>query len=77
MMLALLPLLKPSWRYKQSLIFFIGAAWGLMVALSRILLGLHFVTDAVVGFTVMLFALLFFVQLVFMNKFADMDNKED
>lgn len=74
MMLALLPLLKPNWKCKQSLLFFIGAAWGLLVALSRIILGLHFVTDTVVGFTVMLSALLFFVQLVFKNKFTDIDS---
>lgn len=77
MMLTLLPLLRSKWKHKQSMFFFAGAAWGLMVALSRIILGLHFLTDTVVGFTVTLLLLIFFVQLVYKNKFMDSNNKTD
>ena len=70
MLLALLPLIRPEWKRKQSLLLFLGAAWALAVALSRIILGMHFVTDTIVGFAVTLGVMLLFVKLVFQNSFS-------
>lgn len=52
MLLGLLPLLRPRWESKQSLLFVIGFAWTFLVAFSRIIMGAHYLTDTIVGFTI-------------------------
>ena len=68
MLLPLLTLLQPKWKGKESLLFFIGAAWGVLVALSRIIMGAHFVSDTMVGFAIALLVAVVGVRLAFKDK---------
>lgn len=52
LLLGLVPCLKPRLqRYQKALVAF-GFAWTAVVALSRILLGAHYLTDTAVGFLI-------------------------
>lgn len=52
LLLGLAPYLKPQLqRYQKALVAF-GFAWTAVVALSRILLGAHYLTDTAVGFLI-------------------------
>ncbi|WP_300280120.1 phosphatase PAP2 family protein [uncultured Subdoligranulum sp.] len=52
LLLGLVPYLKPQLqKYQKALVAF-GFAWAAIVALSRILLGAHYLTDTTVGFLV-------------------------
>lgn len=52
LLLGLIPYLKPQLqKYQKALVAF-GFAWAAIVALSRILLGAHYLTDTTVGFLV-------------------------
>lgn len=52
LLLGLVPYLKPHLqKYQKALVAF-GFAWAAIVALSRILLGAHYLTDTTVGFLV-------------------------
>lgn len=52
MLLCVLPYLKPSLQNRSRVLFYIGAVWGLLVALSRVIMGAHFITDTTMGFIV-------------------------
>lgn len=52
MLLCLLPRLSPKLADKQNLLFFIALAWTVLVAVSRIVMGAHYLTDTTVGFAV-------------------------
>lgn len=67
MLLALLPRLTGGSPGKGRVLFYIGAGWGGLVALSRIIMGAHFVTDTTVGFTVTLLLVWLTVTKIF-NK---------
>lgn len=49
MLLILLPTLKKQWHDKEKVFFAIGAAWTLLVAISRIWMGAHYLTDVTMG----------------------------
>lgn len=52
LLLGLIPYLKPQLqKYKTALVTF-GFAWAAVVALSRIMIGAHYLTDMTVGFLV-------------------------
>ena len=52
LLLGLIPYLKPQLqRYQKALVTF-GFAWTAVVALSRIMLGAHYLTDTAVGFLI-------------------------
>ena len=52
LLLGLVPYLKPSLQhYKKALVAF-GFGWTAVVALSRIMLGAHYLTDTAVGFLI-------------------------
>lgn len=68
MLLALLTTVSEKLKNKQTLLFFIGAAWGLLVAFSRIIMGAHYLTDTVVGFAITLVITLIVTKLVFDRK---------
>lgn len=52
LLLGLVPCLKPSLqRYRKALVAF-GFGWTAVVALSRIMLGAHYLTDTAVGFLI-------------------------
>lgn len=52
MLLCLLPRLSPKLADKQNFLFFIALAWTVLVAVSRIVMGAHYLTDTTVGFAV-------------------------
>ena len=52
MLLCLLPQLPPKLADKQNFLFFIAFAWTVLVAVSRIVMGAHYLTDTTVGFAV-------------------------
>lgn len=52
MLLSLLPMLHPQWKYRQTVFFYIGFGWSLVVAVSRIVMGAHYLTDTAVGLAV-------------------------
>lgn len=63
-LLSLFPILNNALRQKGRLFFYIGVTWGGVVALSRIIIGAHFVTDTVVGFSVTFVITLIMQQLM-------------
>ena len=52
MLLSLLPVFCPQWRRQQTAIFCVGFGWALVVAISRIVMGAHYLTDTAVGLAV-------------------------
>lgn len=68
MLLPLLTLLSNKWKGKETLLFIIGAAWGLLVALSRVIMGAHFITDTTMGFAVTYIIILIVMHFVFFKR---------
>lgn len=58
MLLCLLPMLRQKLAAKQTLLFLIGFFWTVLVAVSRIIMGAHYLTDTIVGFAVGLIVLI-------------------
>ena len=50
MLLSLLPCIRPALAKKRGLLFGIGFGWTCLVALSRVIMGAHYLTDTAVGF---------------------------
>lgn len=61
---ALVPLRQSLARY-SSLLLWVGALWGAIVALARVIIGAHFVSDTVVGFAVTFVVMLVVYQCAF------------
>lgn len=57
MLLSLLPLLNPKIMKWQKHLFWFGFAWACVVAITRIIMGAHYLTDTVAGFAVSFAAL--------------------
>ena len=65
MLLPLVTLLQTKWQGKERILFYIGAVWGFLVALSRVIVGAHFVSDTMAGFAVALLVVFAAVRLAF------------
>ncbi|MCM1235453.1 MAG: phosphatase PAP2 family protein [Ruminococcus flavefaciens] len=65
MLLALLPMLCPSLARCQTALFCAGFGWALVVAVSRIAMGAHYLSDTAVGLAVGLAALTVTCRLLF------------
>ncbi len=52
MLLCLLPQIQPKLATQQSLLFAIGFCWTCLTALSRIIIGAHYLTDVTVAFAI-------------------------
>ena len=65
MLLCVLPLLNSHLEGKEDLLFFIGVCFTFLVALSRIIMGAHFLTDVVIGMTVSLVIQIIMVKIIF------------
>lgn len=52
MLLCLLPKLSAKLEGKQTALFLVGFVWAVLVALSRIIMGAHYLTDTMAGFAV-------------------------
>lgn len=65
MLLPLFSLLSAKLKSKSMMLFLIGVVWGLLVALSRVIIGAHFITDTVVGFSITYIIILVVVHFVF------------
>ena len=57
MLLCLLPRLSSKLEGKQTALFLTGFVWAALVALSRIIMGAHYLTDTMAGFAVGLISL--------------------
>lgn len=68
MLLALLPLLRPQWERRQTALFCAGFGWALVVAVSRIVMGAHYLSDTAVGLAVGLAAAAAVCHLLFPVK---------
>lgn len=75
LLLTILIPLKDSMRRHANLLFWLGAAWAALVALSRIIVGAHFVSDTVVGITVT-FVVMLLAYRIALPKFKTTSNKE-
>lgn len=65
MLLCLLPMLRPRLAAKQTLLFLIGFFWTVLVGVSRIIMGAHYLTDTIVGFAVGLMILAGLCRILF------------
>lgn len=65
MLLSFIPMIQPRLAKKQTLLFGIGLAWTTLVALSRIVMGAHYLTDTTVGFAIGLGVLVGVAHVVF------------
>lgn len=63
MLLSLLPVLRPQWKHRQAVLFCVGFGWAL--AVSRIVMGAHYLSDTAVGFAVGEAALVIICRLLF------------
>lgn len=70
LLLMLAPLLRPTLKPWAALIFWGATLWAAFVALSRIIMGAHFLTDTVVGWTVTVTVILLTHHLVFRPRSA-------
>ena len=65
MLLSLLPMLRPQWNRRKTALFCAGFGWALTVAVSRIVMGAHYLSDTAVGLAVGLAALVIICRLLF------------
>ena len=65
MLLSLLPMLRPQWNCRKTALFCAGFGWALAVAVSRIVMGAHYLSDTAVGLAVGLAALVIICRLLF------------
>lgn len=64
-LLTLLPVIRPSLARRQTVLFCTGFGWALAVAVSRIVMGAHYLSDTAVGLAVGLAALVVICRLLF------------
>lgn len=65
MMLAMFARMSDTLRPRANLLFAIGLVWALLVALSRIIMGAHFLTDVTMGLTLTFLTILIADRLAF------------
>lgn len=61
--ITLLPSFIPAWEKHKTKLKFVAYGWVILVALSRIVMGAHFISDVAVGFIVTLLVYLFFSKV--------------
>lgn len=71
MLLCVLPLLNRKLKGKENLLFFIGVCFTFLVALSRIIMGAHFLTDVVTGMAISLVIQMIMARVIFKNYSKD------
>lgn len=72
MLLCLLPMLRQKRAAKQTLMFLIGFFWTVLVAVSRIIMGAHYLTDTIVGFAVGLIVLILMSRALLHTQLTEM-----
>ena len=70
LLLSLLPLLNDKLKGKEKTIFGCGVVWIVLVMISRIIIGAHYLTDDVVAFAVGLAVILIVCKIAFKPKKA-------
>lgn len=68
MLAILLPTLKKQWYNKQRTCLLIGAAWTLLVAVSRIWMGAHYLTDVTMACMIVLGVTALGIYLFYFNQ---------
>ena len=61
--ITLLPSFIPAWENHKAKLKFVAFSWVTLVALSRIVMGAHFLSDVTIGFVVTLLVFLLFSKL--------------
>lgn len=67
-LLTILPVLRPTLGRWRNLFFWIGAAWALFVAFSRIIMGAHFLSDTMFGLAVTFVTILIAYRIAFPTR---------
>ncbi len=68
MLLAALPLLSDKLKGKENLLLGIGVLFTLIVAVSRIIMGAHFLTDVTVGMSVTFALICILIKVIYKDK---------
>lgn len=68
MLLTTLAAFRERLAERVSQLFWVGATWALLVALSRIIMGAHFLTDTVAGLAVTFVAMILCYRYAFPNR---------
>lgn len=68
MMLGVLPMICQKLKNKENLLFSIGVLFTLIVALSRIIMGAHFLTDVTVGMSITFIIEVIFVYILWKKR---------
>lgn len=68
LLLGALPLVCPKLKGKETLMFSLGVVFTLLVAVSRIMMGAHFLTDVTVGFVIAFSIQLVLIRFIFGKK---------
>ena len=68
MLAILLPTLKKQWHDKERICLAVGAGWTLLVAVSRIWMGAHYLTDVVMACLIALGVSVLGIYLFYFNQ---------
>ena len=68
LLISLLPALSPKLANKKNILFITGFIWTLLVALSRIIMGAHYLTDTMIALLVGLIVFIFVTKLIFSSR---------
>ncbi|MEG0367511.1 MAG: phosphatase PAP2 family protein, partial [Coprobacillus sp.] len=68
MLLCVLPLLSAKLKGKENILFFIGLTFTIVVAISRIIMGAHFLTDVTVGIGLTLLIEAVLINIIFKHN---------
>lgn len=68
LLISLLPVLSSKLTNKKNILFITGFIWTLLVALSRISMGAHYLTDTMIALLVGLIVFIFVTKLIFSSR---------
>lgn len=68
LLISLLPVLSSKLTNKKNILFITGIIWTCTVALSRIIMGAHYLTDTMIALLVGLIVFIFVTKLIFSSR---------
>lgn len=68
LLISLLPVLSSKLTNKKNILFIAGIIWTCTVALSRIIMGAHYLTDTMIALLVGLIVFIFVTKLIFSSR---------
>lgn len=75
MMLTAFTVLKARWRQAAPWLFWVGVGWAALIAVSRIIVGAHFLTDVTAGFAITFVCILVAYRIGLPAPSADSDDR--